>query len=482
MGILKNDENKKKNLISALLQLAGSAAVLLLLLPIGEGLNPLRRVIYTPFGSKIGLGILGFLISGAGLLALKSLLDLLNLLSEHFHLSVNWGRLFYGAAICLFGAFSLFIFDGIGTLFGIALLVFGGWVLYSVIKNTKTKHVLDKDGETIYAEITDISHSLVSVNDRYTYTVTCRAGNRYFTKKTHNLLNMSCIGKKVSVWVSASNPDVYDVDIDHIFLYDPESSEPPEVESKPHFVPNPDTSEYSWRWNKSECEEPAHIDSPEPVHINPPEPIPTSTSAHASTTTLSAPAPVSEYSWRWNKTVPQSNPSNSGIQKTSAIEQTSREPDEMEAKPYSPLDWYYTKGFLHLPFGAIMVSGVFLLIALFISSHVKDTKSSVILFFLFFSPGLIFLLIEGLNLLKKYRLYRYGQQVRAKICSARQWAEMDGDPVYKAVCTAGDRSFSGSLRLKLRDSELVGKWVTVFVSSRNPKHYIIEGNTLGKEF
>ena len=101
-------------------------------------------------------------------------------------------------------------------------------------------------------------------------------------------------------------------------------------------------------------------------------------------------------------------------------------------------------------------------------------------FFVFLLPGLIALLIVLGNMRRKARLYRYGRQVRAKISTSKFLMRYDGDPLYKVVCHDDTEFFSGKLRMPLQDPHLVGKWVTVFVSERNPDRYLIEGQTVSE--
>ena len=450
-------EEQKKNritLIRALIQLAVCAAILLLCFPIVDELVPLQKAIWRPLGKELGSVVFEIVIFAAGGGAIHALSLLARLLNEKLHMPLNWGRLFYGLGLLAFGIVSLISFDSIAFLFGLVLTSLGVYVCYQVIQGTRTSMVLDRDGETVVAEIYNITRGGISVDDAYTYTVYCRADGRVFTKKTTRPMDMSMIGKKVYVRISAGSPEVYDVDLDNIIVYESEEGLSPEEKKKAPPMPSVDTSAYIWRWDKPGAagsktaavqEEPAA----EPIRQETPQ------AAGPEEERLPEPPKLEE------KPAP-----------------VKKREEEKPAQPYFPLTWEYTKSFIRFPVGACICFAVFFLLGIFFSSMVENRKGTV--FFVFLLPGLIALLIVLGNLLRKARLYRDGRQVRARISSAKFFMSADGDPIYKVVCRSDRDCFSGKMRLSLEDPQLEGKWVTVFVSERNPDRYLIEGQTVSK--
>ncbi len=441
---MTENEKTKKQKILALICLAVSALVLLILLPIGEGLNPLRRVILLPlyrlmqqdkgFLHSLGNAVYSFAVLAAAGLALQALHTLLGpLAGKLFPSSVAWGPLLLGGVLCLFGAKVLFSGSGTAFLVGLGLLSFGLWEVYKVFRSARNARVLAQDGETVLAEIVNITHGSISSDDGYACTVTCRADNRYYSGKTRLPLDSSYIGKKIPVRVSAGSPDVYELDFGNII----------------------------WKETKAE-------DLPDPV---PP-------SAAVSSAPAEPPVPsgaAAEASLR--RDAPEAAESSLS---PSEAEPAVREAEEEEQKPYTPWDWVYTREYLRIPYPAFLAAGVFLLLGFFFSSLVRAKELTVFLFFAL--PGFLILLIEGLKLLRQRSLYRDGRQVRARLRSATLRYTVDGDPVYQVVCSSENERFSGKLRLSLKDPELVGKWVTVFVSQKNPKRFLIEGQTVSSKY
>jgi hypothetical protein len=181
---VEEQPRNRKVLIRALIQLAVCVAVLLLCLPIKDALVPLRQAIWLPMGKQVGSVVLGIAFFAAAGGAIHALRILTRLLNEKLHMPLNWGQLLYGLGMLAFGIVSLISFDSIGFLFGLVLTSLGIYVCYRVIHETRTSMTLDRDGQAVVAEIYNITHSSISVNDAYTYTVCCRADGRVFTKKT----------------------------------------------------------------------------------------------------------------------------------------------------------------------------------------------------------------------------------------------------------------------------------------------------------
>lgn len=452
-------EEQKKNritLIRALIQLAVCAAVLLLCFPIVDELVPLQKVIWRPLGKELGSVVLKIVIFAAGGGAIHALSLLARLLNEKLHMPLNWGRLFYGLGLLAFGIVSLISFDSIAFLFGLVLTSLGVYVCYQVIQGTRTSMVLDRDGETVVAEIYNITRGGISVDDAYTYTVCCRADGRVFTKKTTRPMDMSMIGKKVYVRISAGSPEVYDVDLDNIIVYESEEGLSPEEKKKAPPMPSVDTSAYIWRWDKPGADGSTTAAAREELTT---EPIWQETSRDTAAAPEEERPPV--------QPKPEEKPA-----------PVKKREEERPAQPYFPLTWEYTKSFIRFPVGACICFAVFFLLGIFLASLTKNGKGTV--FFVFLLPGLIPLLIVLGNLLRKAHLYRDGRQVRARISSAKFFMSADGDPIYKVVCRSDRDCFSGKMRLSLEDPQLEGKWVTVFVSERNPDRYLIEGQTVSK--
>ncbi len=454
---MEEQPKNRKTLIRALIQLVICVAVLLLCLPIIDALTPLRKAIWIPLGKKLGSVVMEIIIFAAGGGAVHALSLLARLLNEKLHMPLNWGRLFYGLGLLAFGIVSLISSDSIGFLFGLVLTSLGIYVYYRVIHETRTSMTLDRDGETVVAEIYNITHSSISVNDAYTYTVCCRADGRVFTKKTTMPMDMSLIGKKVYVRISAGSPDVYDVDLDNIIVYESEKGLPPEETKKAPPMPSVDTSAYIWRWDKPGADGSTTAAAREEPTA---EPIRQETSRDAAAATEEERPPV--------QPKPEEKPA-----------PVKKREEEKPAQPYVPLTWGCTKSFLRFPLGACICFAVFFLLGVFFASLVKNGKGTV--FFVFLLPGLIPLLISLGNMRRKAHLYRYGRQVRAKISTSKFLMLYDGDPLYKVVCHDDTEFFSGKLRMPLQDPHLVGKWVTVFVSERNPDRYLIEGQTVSEK-
>ena len=453
---MEEQPKNRKTLIRALIQLVICVAVLLLCLPIKDALVPLRQAIWLPMGKQVGSVVLGIAFFAAAGGAIHALRILTRLLNEKLHMPLNWGRLTYGLGLLAFGVVSLISSDSIAFLFGLVLTSLGAYVCYRVIHETRTSMTLDRDGETVVAEIYNITHSSISVNDAYTYTVCCRADGRIFTKKTTRPMDMSLIGKKVYVRISAGSPDVYDVDLDNIIVYESEKGLPPEETKKAPPLPSVDTSAYIWRWDKPGAAGTTTAAAREEATAEPiRQEIPQDTAA----------APVEERPPEPPK--PEEKPA-----------PVKKREEEKPAQPYVPLTWGCTKSFLRFPVGACICFAVFFLLGIFFSSMVMNRKGTV--FFVFLLPGLIALLIVLGNMRRKARLYRYGRQVRAKISTSKFLMRYDGDPLYKVVCHDDTEFFSGKLRMPLQDPHLVGKWVTVFVSERNPDRYLIEGQTVSE--
>ena len=93
-------------------------------------------------------------------------------------------------------------------------------------------------------------------------------------------------------------------------------------------------------------------------------------------------------------------------------------------------------------------------------------------------PGLIIAILGLRRVLRHRRLFREGKQIRAKVVSAKfRYVYNDNRPVYRVTCVSGSARFTGSVRFLAEDPALVGKNITVFVSPKNPKDYIIESQT-----
>ncbi len=93
-------------------------------------------------------------------------------------------------------------------------------------------------------------------------------------------------------------------------------------------------------------------------------------------------------------------------------------------------------------------------------------------------PWLIIAILGLRRVLRHRRLFREGKQIRAKVVSAKfRYVYNDNRPVYRVTCVSGSARFTGSVRFLAEDPALVGKNITVFVSPKNPKDYIIESQT-----
>ena len=268
MYVEENNKNKnRKVLFRALIQLAACGAVLLVCLPFVDALAPLRKAIWLPLGKKVGPVVAEIVIIAAVTGAIHALSVLARLLNQKLHMPLDWGKLLYGLGLLAFGLVALIGFDSFGFVIGLGLTAFGGYQSYRVIKETRSSMILDRDGETVVAEIYNITRSSFCVdrNGDNIYTVYSRADGRVFTKKTSRPMGLSNIGKKVYVRISSGSPDVYDVDLDSI-VSEPEKGSLTEVK-KTAPMSNVDTSAYVWRWNKPSAEG-SHVD---PAPQEPPE-------------------------------------------------------------------------------------------------------------------------------------------------------------------------------------------------------------------
>ena len=227
------NEDEKKKLGTALRQLAGSIAILpLFFLAIwGLGSRGIINFNNSYVGYIASMLMIPVLIQGA-----RALTGLFDLLVSHFKLHLDGNNLLIGILLCLIGTGVIrYVKEGGFAMIGAVMLIGGLWIL---CKSVGTAFVLYKDGETIYAEITDITHSSPGRSGGITYTVICRAGDRIYRGKTNAPMDMSCIGKKVAVSVSKSQNDIYFVDLSRFFPNDPENGGSDGPETEPEIEPD----------------------------------------------------------------------------------------------------------------------------------------------------------------------------------------------------------------------------------------------------
>ena len=406
---LNDDNNKLKN---ALRQLVGGVAITVLI-PLSIWMLVAHGPVASTFGTILGYIAAMAIIPGL-VMGFRGLAALFDLLFERFHLHLSGKNLLIGAALCVFGTGALCATgtgdeEQIFLVLGAAMLIGGLWVLGKAVR---TAFILRKDGETVHAVITQITHDTPNKTGM-TYTVYCRAGDQIFDKRTDMPLDASFIGKKVAVFVSASRKDVYYVDLSKFFPPDPETGETSAPGAKPEI--GPDTAD----------------GSTEPIRTVTPEEDRTQ-----------------------KKTV------------------------------FTPVDWEtIKKRCLKIPYGRIILLTAFLLYDIFVINRLVKTYELSPLFYLFTPVLAGWLLAVVWNQVRRYLFFRYGRQVRAQIRSSK-FANRDrsGDSVYMVTCAAGDGEYSGDITLHLEDPALTGKWVTVFVSRRNPKQYTIAGSTVGGEY
>lgn len=151
---------------------------------------------------------------------------------------------------------------------------------------------------------------------------------------------------------------------------------------------------------------------------------------------------------------------------------------EMSSEPWFCLQ---PEDYLRIPWDMFGAAAIFLAPVWFIGGQLRPrpniTGGWALGMLIASLPGLIIASLGLRRVLRHRRLFREGEQIRARVISAK-YRYIDGSrPVYRVTCVSGSARFTGPVRLSAEDPGLVGKNITVFVSPKNPKDYIIEGQT-----